>query len=43
MVYIKLAENLYQKIKEYINREQLQICGKDMYIAYPEFSKNRFM
>lgn len=38
MVYIKLAETLYQKIKEHIIPDKLVSCNKQLYISYPEFS-----
>jgi hypothetical protein len=41
MVYVKLAENLYQKIKPYVAPEKLVICEKQTYVSYPEFSKDR--
>jgi hypothetical protein len=38
MVYIKLAETLYQRIKDHILPDKLVSCNKLLYISYPEFS-----
>ncbi len=38
MVYIKLAESLYQRMKEHILPDKLVSCNQQLYISYPEFS-----
>jgi hypothetical protein len=41
MVYIKLGANLYSKVKNLIEANQLVVCQQQFYLPYPEFSTNK--
>lgn len=42
MVYIKLDNSLYSRLKSLIQPEKLISCQKQFFIPYPEFSTSFF-
>lgn len=38
MVYVRLAQSLLLKVKQYVEPDKLLKCGDHHYIAYPELS-----
>lgn len=38
MVYVRLAQSLLLKVRQYVDPDKLIKCGENHYIAYPELS-----